>query len=179
MAADKQGLVQVYTGNGKGKTTAALGLAIRAAGRGFRVVLIQFLKEAERGDGDARAVSRTILPIIIKRFGEDLLAPVSENKRKNIEQRVAAGLDYARTALKNDVADLVILDEISHVVNLGLCSEDAVSELIDLKPARVELVLTGRDMPSSIIKKADLVTEMKNIRHPFDAGTGPRYGIEY
>lgn len=86
---------------------------------------------------------------------------------------------YTARALKNHDADLIVLDEISHVVNLGLIEEEEVVALIDAKSRATELVLTGRDMPAEIVKRADLVTDMKNIKHPYDSGVPARYGIEY
>jgi cob(I)alamin adenosyltransferase len=177
--ADKQGLVQIYTGDGKGKTTAAIGQAIRAAGRGQRVVVIQFLKEGERGTGEDKGISRSMLPIVLKRFGEDMLGTVSDKRRARVAARVAEGFAYAETTLEKRRADMVVLDEVSHIVNLGLTSSEAVIDLIKSKPADIEIVMTGRDMPQALVDAADLVTEMKSVKHPYDAGVLARSGIEY
>jgi cob(I)alamin adenosyltransferase len=179
MAEKIKGLVQVYTGDGKGKTTAALGLALRAAGRGRNVLFVQFLKEGKRGSGEALALRRAELPIILKRYGKDLLGKTSAGEKKKARERARQGLWYTARALKNRDADLIVLDEISHVMNLGLIEEEEVVALIDAKSRATELVLTGRDMPAEIVKRADLVTDMKNIKHPYDSGVTARYGIEY
>ncbi len=171
-------MIQVYTGNGKGKTTAAMGLAVRAAGRGLKVAFIQFLKESARGGGDAATLANLSLPIETARFGEDLLEPAGEDKKKRIAARVAEGLETARAKIETGV-DVLVLDEISHAINLGLCRQSDVVELIESVPEKVELVLTGRDMPGEIVDLAGLVTEMRQIRHPYDAGVPARYGIEY
>lgn len=171
-------MIQVYTGDGKGKTTAAIGQAIRAAGRGLRVVLIQFLKESERGRGDSVILQKLDLPLIVELFGEDLLDPASEARRRQIQSCVAEGLDFAKKQMTAGV-DMIILDEISHAVNLGLCTEVEVMQLIEKLPENIELILTGRDMPPLILERADLVTEMKKTRHPYDRGIEARNGIEY
>lgn len=171
-------MIQVYTGDGKGKTTAAMGLAVRAAGRGLKVVFIQFLKESERGGGDAATLAGLGLPIEAETFGEDMLAPANEDKKKRIAARVAEGIERAGEKMAAG-ADVIVLDEISHAVNLGLCREAEVVEMIKSAPAGAELILTGRDMPESILSLAGLVTEMRNIRHPYDEGVTARYGIDY
>lgn len=177
--ADRQGLVQIYTGDGKGKTTAAIGQAVRAAGRGQRVVVIQFLKEGERGTGEDKGISRSMLPIVLRRFGEDMMGKVSDKRRARVAAKVAEGFAYAETNLERNRVDMLVLDEVSHIVNLGLTSADAVLDLIKAKPADVEIVMTGRDMPQALLDAADLVTEMKSVKHPFDAGVMARSGIEY
>ena len=177
--AEQAGLVQIYTGDGKGKTTAAIGLAIRAAGRGQRAVIVQFLKEGQRGTGEAAGINRAMLPIVLKQFGEDLLGEVTDTKRARVAGRVAEGFAYAKKSLEKNRVDVLILDEVSHVITQGLVTEMAVVELVKGKPADVELVLTGRDMPAALIELADLVTEMKNVKHPYDVGVAARPGIEY
>jgi cob(I)alamin adenosyltransferase len=177
--ADRQGLVQIYTGDGKGKTTAAIGQAIRAAGRGQRVIVIQFLKEGERGTGEDKGISRSMLPIVLKRFGEDMLGTVSDKRRARVAARVAEGFAYAESTLEKRRADMIVLDEVSHIVKLGLTTSEAVLDLIKSKPADIEIVMTGRDMPQALLDAADLVTEMKSVKHPYDAGVLARSGIEY
>jgi cob(I)alamin adenosyltransferase len=177
--ADRHGLVQVYTGEGKGKTTAAIGLAVRAAGRGLRVFIVQFLKEGERGSGEERGLSRAMLPVIIKKYGEDLLGTVSEAKRARVKQRVLDGYLFMQQQIGYNKADVYIFDEISHAINLGLIDLSLVTNLLDKRPKNVEFVLTGRDMPKEILERADLITEMTNIKHPFDSKIPARNGIEY
>lgn len=171
-------MIQVYTGDGKGKTTAAMGLAVRAAGRGLKVIFIQFLKESEHGEGDAATLAGLGLPIDAETFGEDMLEPTDDDKKKRIAARVATGLEVAGEKLKAG-ADVLVLDEISQAVNLRLCREEDVVELIKSAPAGAEIIVTGRDMPEKILGLAGLVTEMRNVRHPYDKGVAARYGIEY
>ncbi len=171
-------MIQVYTGDGKGKTTAAMGLAVRAGGRGLKVAFIQFLKESSNAGGDAETITALGLPIEAARFGEDLLEPAGPDKIGRIAARVAEGLKAARDKLEAGV-DVLVLDEISHAMNLGLCSQADVVELMKSAPAGAEIVLTGRDMPPDIMELAGLITEMRNIRHPYDEGVAARYGMEY
>ncbi len=177
--AEQKGLVQVYTGDGKGKTTAALGLALRAAGHGLRVVFIQFLKEGERGTGEVAGIKRAMLPIDLEQYGEDLMGEVTEMRRARVAGRVSEGIARAEKTLLKDKLDVLVLDEISHVINQGIVTETAVAELVRGKPADVEIVMTGRDMPQSLVDLADLVTEMRKVKHPYDAGVTARPGIEY
>jgi cob(I)alamin adenosyltransferase len=171
-------MIQVYTGDGKGKTTAAMGLAVRAAGRGLKVAFFQFLKESSHGGGDAATLAKLGLPIEAMTFGEDMLEPPGDERRKRIAARVADGLQAAREQLKTGI-DVLVLDEISHPVILGLCREEEVVELLKTSPAGTEIILTGRDMPEKLLELASLVTEMRNVRHPYDKGVTARYGIEY
>lgn len=177
--ANRYGLIQVYTGEGKGKTTAAIGQAVRAAGRGLRVFIVQFLKEGERGSGEEKGLSRAMLPVIIKKYGEDLMGTVSDAKRVRVKQRVMEGFTFMQQQIGYNKADVYIFDEISHAINLGLIDLGAVTNLLDKRPKDVEFVLTGRDMPEEILKRADLITEMTNIKHPYDSGVPARNGIEY
>jgi cob(I)alamin adenosyltransferase len=183
-----QGLVQVYTGPGKGKTTAALGLAMRAAGHGLRVCFIQFMK----GDwdlGERKAAARLSPELEIRHFAAPRwgdrsradegtpwweLPPSDEDKRQAQE-----GILFARRALTGGDYDLVVLDEVLGAVNLELISLDELMGLICAKPPGVELVLTGREAPERVIEAADLVTEMQAVKHPYQRGVKARRGIEY
>ncbi len=166
-------MIQVYTGNGKGKTTAALGLALRAYGQGLSVAIFQFLKKEE--SGEVKACRELGIPIRQYGSGSWLIGrqPTEEEK-----QLAAKGLAEAAAAVSQGYR-LVILDEISHAVNLGLLSLADVLSFLEKRPLETEVVLTGREMPAELIDCADLVTEMKEIKHPFYQGTGPRRGIEY
>lgn len=176
-----RGLVQVYTGQGKGKTTAALGLAFRALGRGFSVVMFQFMKPPQSSGEHLSAA----------RLGDSLrIQPVGRARwlgKKGVEQRdkdlAREGLAQAQKCLADFKTEgrpgLVILDEIALALKYGLVEPDQVLELINARPAQVELVLTGRDMPQEIIQAADLVTEMTPLKHPFEQGVKARQGIEF
>ena len=173
----KKGLVQIYTGEGKGKTTASLGLALRAFGRGLRVRMIQFMK-APRSSGEHFAIRDLgedfkIIPVGRKGFIFDK-GPSEEDI-----QMARNGLSLAAEALADKDVDLVILDEIDVALSLGLVEESAVLALIDAKNEATELVLTGRNASPGLIERADLVTEMRMIKHPYQKGVTAREGIEY
>ncbi len=169
-----QGFVQVYTGDGKGKTTAALGLALRAAGAGLRVYFGQFIKNADYSE--IKALARFADCITVHQFGRGcflLTEPAPED-------RAAArrGLDGVRRALVSGDYDLVIADEANVAVALGLIEPEDLVALIDQRPEQVELVLTGRSAPDAVLARADLVTEMRCVRHYYDRGVLARKGIE-
>lgn len=171
----QRGLVQIYTGDGKGKTTAALGLALRALGAGLKVYLGQFIKKGEFSEIKAL---RCFQPnITIRQYGAGRFV---KGKPSPADIRCAKrGLADLRRALLSKKYDLVIADEINCAVKAGLITVKEVLLLIDKKPSAVELVLTGRSASRQIMNKADLITEMRKIRHPFDRGEGGRKGIEY
>lgn len=169
------GLVQVYTGEGKGKTTAALGLALRALGRGLRVFMLQFLKGDDTGElhagrlfGDRFIIEQTGLKGFIRR---DRIAEADIH-------RAQAALQRAREVLTSGDYDLVILDEINVAMYFELIPVREVLHLLQDRAPYVEVVLTGRYAPEEIIAAADLVTEMKNIKHYYQAGIPARRGIE-
>ncbi len=171
-----QGLVQVFTGDGKGKTTAALGTAIRALGQGQRVYIVFFMK----GDypyGERKILSQ--LPNVdIASFGSlDFVDPANIKPEAREQARLA--LSAAREAVLSGSYDMVVLDEINVAVAFKLISLDEVIKLIRDKPPQVELILTGRKAAPEIIRRADLVTECLKIKHPYDKGVKSRRGIEY
>lgn len=172
----EKGLVQVYTGDGKGKTTAAIGLAVRAAGRGFRVFMVQFLKG--RNYGELEGAKRLSDRFKIVQSGLDTFVRKGEPTEEDL--RLAQhGLELAREAVMSGEYDIVILDEVNVAVELGVLKAGDVLPLIDGRPAGVELVLTGRYAPEQFCERADLITEMKNIKHCYDDGVPMREGIEY
>lgn len=171
----EKGLVQVYTGNGKGKTSASFGLALRAVGRGLKVYVIQFIKGGF-DYGELHVVDK--LPgLTLEAFGRGTF--VSEKKPDVVDIGLARqALAKAQEIMKGDV-DVLILDEINVAVNLKLIGIKEVLELIRKKPEHMELVLTGRKAPVEIVQAADLVTEMIEIKHPYNSGFKARKGIEY
>jgi cob(I)alamin adenosyltransferase len=174
MASMRKGYVQVYTGEGKGKTTAALGLALRAAGAGARVLIAQFIKKTKCCEH--KALERFCDLVTVVQFGTGF---IKGSKRTPAELRAAEkGIDQVERLLTSGEYDMVILDEINVAVHAGLVCADTVIRIIDEKPAHVELVLTGRHADKRIIQKADLVTEMKEIKHYMKMGVGARKGIE-
>lgn len=170
---DTRGLVHVYTGNGKGKTTAALGLAVRATGHNRRVVFIQFIKGEQCGE----------LIFIEKYKAFDIIRTGTGNAlEKNDEQlrsEVKETFAFAEKTVTGGNYDLVVLDEICVALHRGLLYIGQVLELLDNKPDNLELVLTGRNAPKELIDRADLVTEMIMIKHPYNEGITARKGIEY
>ena len=183
----KQGLIQVYTGDGKGKTTAALGLALRAVGRGLRVCFIQFMKgDIELGE---RTAAKRLAPemevhwFCAPTWGDPSKVPPgtpwwqlppSDEDRDQAQE----GIAFARRALTGGEYDLVIVDEVFPALSHELISLDQLLSLICSKPPQVELVLTGRGAPEEVIRVADLVTEMKPVKHPYEKGISARAGIE-
>jgi len=169
------GFIHIYTGDGKGKTTAALGLAVRAAGRGLRCRIIQFMKGATTS-GETLAPA-AIPNIEIDRIGLNMIGSAP----KSVEE-VKTSLLPAMTAARAAIAgqfDLVVLDEIITACWAGVLAESDILSLIDEKHKTVELVLTGRGASEALIARADYVTEMVNIKHPFDSGQQARIGIEF
>lgn len=169
-----KGFVQVYTGDGKGKTTAALGLALRAAGAGLRVFIAQFVKG--RAYSEDRALARFKGRITVMKFGRRCFI----HGKPTAEDAAAAlrGLKEAENAIRSGRYDLVILDEATIAAHLKLFPVSELLRLADAKPAGVELVITGRYAPRSLIRKADLVTEMREVKHYYRRGVRARNGIE-
>lgn len=176
MKKPRHGLVQVYTGNGKGKTTAALGLAFRASGHGLKTYIIQFMKgEIYYGElGTAEKLSDTIT---LKQMGRPDFVDKINTAQIDIDMAEEA-LKFSKDLIMSGDYDLVILDEINVALDFGLIKLDDVIEIVEKKPPEVELVLTGRYAPKEIIERADLVTEMVEIKHPYNAGVEARIGIE-
>ena len=173
----EMGLTQVYTGNGKGKTSAALGLALRAIGWGFKVYMIQFIKGDDFKYGELHAIKR--LPDFeLKAFGRGRYITEDPPLGEDVKMAEKA-LKFARKIVDSGEYDIVILDEINVALHLKLIETDEVVELIRNKPRHVELILTGRYAPSEVIDAADLVTEMIEVKHPYAQGTLGRKGIEY
>lgn len=167
------GYIQIYTGNGKGKTTAALGLIVRAYGAGLRIYLGQFIKH---GDYCEIQTIREHLPlVVIDQFGHGFIMGNPTEKDKVAAQQ---GLASLRRAMLGGQYDLVIADEINSAINAGVLSVDDVVSLLNEKPTDVEIVLTGRNAHQRLIDKADLVTEMACVKHYFDTGVSARAGIE-
>jgi cob(I)alamin adenosyltransferase len=169
----ERGYVQVYTGDGKGKTTAAFGLALRAAGAGLRVFLAQFVKGMEYSE--LRALER-FDEIEVRRYGRDCFIQ-REPEAADIEA-ARAGLAEARTEMASGNWDLVILDEANIATHFELFSVEDLLEAIAQKPEGVELVITGRRADARVIEAADLVTEMREIKHYYEQGVPCRKGIE-
>lgn len=167
--------VQVYTGEGKGKTTAAVGLAVRAAGQGLRVVFVQFLKNCESGELRILEGIENIECIYIascEGFFYQLDSGQKAQLRKNVKHELASLRGCLNTV------DLLILDEAMAALSCGILTMDELLQIIDNR-GNTEIVLTGRDVPGQIIERAHLVTQMQSIKHYFKQGQCARKGIEY
>jgi cob(I)alamin adenosyltransferase len=178
----EKGLVQIYTGDGKGKTTAAFGLALRAAGQGNKVLIYQFLKPPGLDIGERFAVQLGAVRIRV----ETLDAPWDMSKSLDDEDAVAKMRTAIREALEKIAQtaekrfyDVLILDEIVFCLAKGLAEFEDIKSIIERKDPCVEVVLTGRGATQQLLDLADLVTEMKNVKHPLDQGLGGRRGIDF
>ncbi len=172
---NKNGLIMVYTGNGKGKTTAALGLAFRAAGHGEKVLIINFMKGWKYGEAKAAA----FLPgFEVIKAGREKFVDKDNPDKEDIEL-ARKGFRKAKEALTSGTYDLVVLDEMNNVVDFNLVPLKDVLDLLENKHSEVNVVLTGRNAPLEIIELADMVSEVKDIKHHFDKGIPARKGIEF
>jgi cob(I)alamin adenosyltransferase len=169
------GLIHVYTGNGKGKTTAAVGQAIRACGHGARVVMIQFMKGREYGE---LRCADLLDNFEILQFGRDQFVDKSNPAQIDIEY-ARKGLNAAKEIVEKGDCDLLVLDEINVALDFALLPVEEVLALLAGKPEQIEVILTGRNAPQEMIDIADLVTEMREIKHPYQLGIEMRKGIEY
>jgi len=171
----EKGFIQVYTGNGKGKTGAAFGLALRAIGRGLRVCIIQFIKGGF-DYGELHVAGK--LPLLeMAAYGRGQFIRGKPTAEDVIEAKRA--FDHAKRAIQNGMFDIVVLDELNMAMHLDLLSVKDVIKVLKEKPPNVEVVLTGRYASKEIIDVADLVTEMREIKHPYAQGIQARRGIEY
>ena len=175
MSKLKLGQVQIYTGDGKGKTTAALGLALRAAGAGLRVFFGQFCKG--RSVSEHAGLARLGNLVTVRHSGSCVFI-----QGQPAEADMAAAremLAELQAALHSGEYEVVIADELNVALDLGLVTMDQVNGLLDARPEQVELVITGRNAPAELIRRADLVTEMLALKHPYDEGLKARKGIEF
>ena len=169
-----KGYVQVYTGDGKGKTTAALGLTLRAAGAGLKVHICQFMKSGDYSE--IKALKKLGDYVSVVQFGTGQFV-----RGRPSEEEIAAGrkgLEHLKSIVHGGEYDVVVAEEANVAASCGLFSEDELLSVMETKPDNVELVITGRGATEKVIAKADLVTEMKAIKHYYDAGVSARVGIE-
>jgi cob(I)alamin adenosyltransferase len=174
----KKGYVQVYTGDGKGKTTAALGLGLRAVGRGLKVIMFQFLKGAPSGELESTPLLEGRFKIIRLAETSKFFGSMNDTEKADLKTRLKAELKQVEEVLAAESCDILILDEIMATLHGGLLTLDEVLALLDHKTPTMELILTGRAAPQEIIARADLVTEMRPLKHYMDAGVSARIGIE-
>jgi cob(I)alamin adenosyltransferase len=169
-----KGYIQVYTGDGKGKTTAAIGVAIRALGSGMKVFFGQFLKR--RSSSEHKIFADYPNGIKLVQFGTDQFV-MGEPSELDIEC-ARSGLELSRKAIQSGYYNLAVLDELNVAVNMGLINVESVTDLLKSKPEQVEIIITGRNAPPELIEIAHLVTEMKEVKHYYKIGVGARVGIE-
>jgi cob(I)alamin adenosyltransferase len=172
----EQGLVQVYTGDGKGKTTAAIGLAVRALGHGRRVLLVRLLKAAEAECGEV-ALLQGQPGLRILTAGQGIIG--RSYRAEDVAENVGKTFDQASALLAEYPFDLVIFDEINNALHKGFLDLARLLAFLERRPAGLEVVLTGRHAPAELLARADLVTRMEKVRHPYDAGVPARRGIEF
>lgn len=177
----QRGLVLINTGKGKGKTTAALGVALRAYGNGQKVLILQFIKGIWKY-GELRAIEKLGEGIEIRQLGEGFVRhnkDANESELQRHRQVAVKAWGKVEKEVYSDEWDLIVLDEINYAISFGLIDEDLVIELIKKKPDRLNIVLTGRDASEKLIELADTVTEMTSVKHAYQSGIKARVGIEY
>lgn len=181
MSRPPASLVMIVTGDGKGKTTSAFGQALRAAGTGMPVAIVQFIKGPWK-TGEVKALASTNLPITVERTGRGFTIEGLRDPRIPMSAHVEAardGLERARAHLTSGEVGLVVLDEILGAIKAELVTEADVVELIDGRAPDVHVLLTGRDAPARLIERADLVSEIRLVRHPYQSGLPAQLGIEF
>ncbi|MBN2512760.1 MAG: cob(I)yrinic acid a,c-diamide adenosyltransferase [Sedimentisphaerales bacterium] len=174
--------MHIYTGDGKGKTTAAFGLALRAAGHGSRVLIFQFLKPSSLDLGERGALKKGIEGITVRAMDEpwDMFESMGNaSALERVKKAIARALREIETAAHEKYYDVIILDEIVFCFSRGLVTMEDIKHIIINREKGVEIILTGRGATPELIELADLVTEMKPIKHPFDKGVQARKGIEF
>lgn len=174
----QKGLVHIYTGEGKGKTTAAVGLAVRAAGQGMKVLFIQFFKEDSAPSGEKDFLRNAGIDLV----RSNVRHPLFTGARTDLEAlraSVVGTYEAAKDKLMEGGYQLAVFDEIMSAINGGWIKADNVLEFLDAKPAGLEVVLTGRNAPVELVQRADYVTEMLKIKHPYDEGVPARRGIDF
>ncbi|HEY1247752.1 MAG TPA: cob(I)yrinic acid a,c-diamide adenosyltransferase [Nitrososphaera sp.] len=175
----EKGIVIVFTGKGKGKTTAALGIVLRAVGHGYKVGMIQFIK-GEWYYGELTSSRRLEPEFEMIAAGKGFVGIIDddhpiEDHRKSAKEAI----EIAREKITSGVYDIIILDEVNYAIKLNLVSEQDILDLITTRPEKTNLVLTGNYVPDSVIKVADLVTEMTEIKHPYQRGIKAKKGIDF
>lgn len=174
----EKGYIQVYTGNGKGKTTCAIGQGIRASGENLRVLLIQFLKSWNTGELN---IIKNIDNFDYIRIGEprDFTWNLSDDEKKQLKEEINIKFNHIYDIFNEGKYDVIILDEVLGTLNENFLQENDIIDLMNKKPETIELIITGRNASKAIIDRADLVTEMKEVKHYYLKGVNARKGIEY
>lgn len=173
------GFVIVYTGKGKGKTTAALGMALRAVGHNYKTCMIQFIKGSWHY-GEMASSKRLEPEFELTAVGKGFVGILDDKAPREVHQKIAQeAIEISKEKILSEKYDVVILDEVNYAVNLGLIEIGQILDLIKIKPQKLTLVLTGNYAKQEVIDAADLVTEMKEIKHPFQRGIRAKKGIDF
>lgn len=173
-----RGLIYVFTGEGKGKTSAAIGIAFRASGHGQKVAFFQFMKENAPKKGEYASLSADP-NITIQRFGPSLLKKRNVSDETLARDAIDKGVNFIDDFIKNNEVDVVVLDELNVAVHKGLLDIQKALKLLEYKNNNVDIIITGRNAPQEIIDKADMVTELKKVKHPYDAGKKAKKGLDF
>lgn len=174
-----KGLIVVYTGNGKGKTTAALGMCVRAVGYDWKICIIQFVKGSWKY-GELKGIKKLEPNVELITVGEGFVGIIDDDKDFSVHREAAQkGVELSIEKIKSGDYKLVILDELNVAVDLGLVTEDELDQIVDSLPEKQHLVITGRGASQHLIERADLVTEMTEIKHPFQKGVLAQKGIDW
>ncbi len=175
----KQGLVQVYCGNGKGKSTAAIGLGIRAVGHGFKVIMIQFLKNDTTGEVKMLKTLEPQFKVFHFEKERGFVWTLDDSEKADLKQEICMAMKFAKKVLDTGECDILILDEILGAVETGFVQVEELLDLIQNKHEQVEVILTGRNVPDSIKDVADYVSCIEEVKHPMNNGVEARKGIEF
>jgi len=174
-----KGLVQIYCGNGKGKTTAAIGLGIRAIGRDLKVIMIQFLKNSDTGECKTLKLLEPEFKVFHFEKPRGFTWSLTPEEREEKKIEIKNAMNFARKVLDTGECDILILDEILGAIQAGFVVEEEVANMIDNKPETTELVLTGRVLPDSLAQKAGYISKIEAVKHPMTEGISAREGIEH
>lgn len=175
----ENGLVEVYYGDGKGKTTAAIGLGIRALGNNFKVIMVQFLKHDDTSECKLLKQLEPYFKVFHFEKRRGFTWEITEDEKQELKSEIKNALKFASKVMDTGECDVLILDELLNAISLGFADEEEVCEMIKNKPNEVEVVLTGRSLPKGIEELADYISHIKAERHPMEKGIDARVGIEY
>lgn len=175
----KEGYIQIYTGNGKGKTTAAMGLATRASGNEYMVYIVQFLKTGVTGELESAKKMAPYFNIFRFEKPKGFFWTLTDEQKLELKKEIENAYKFCLDAIENKKCDILILDEVMGTLSNGLLTEEQIIYLMENKPCDMELIMTGRNVPDKIAEKANLITEMKEIKHYYKDGVPARKGIEF
>ncbi|OON96703.1 MAG: cob(I)yrinic acid a,c-diamide adenosyltransferase [Epulopiscium sp. Nele67-Bin005] len=175
----QSGLIQVYYGTGKGKTTASIGLAIRAIGSNLKVIMIQFLKQDNTGEVQSLKTLEPNIKVFHFEKPRGFFWTLTDAEKEELKVEVQLAMKFAKKVMDNEECDILILDEVLAVVENGLLEEEKLCEFLVNKNENMEIVLTGRVLPDRVAGLADYITEVNEIKHPMEKGISARKGIEY